>query len=59
MHVAGLSAGEAMHHAVQTILDNIRVEISDCFSHLQALTSHFGFLGITELLVNHEQLTEL
>jgi hypothetical protein len=34
MHDAGLSAGEAMHHAVQIILDKIRVEISDCFSHL-------------------------
>jgi hypothetical protein len=54
-----LSAGEAMHHAVQIILDKIRVEISDCFSHLWALASRFGFLGITEFLVNHEQLTEL
>lgn len=48
-----------MHHAVQTILDKIGVEISDCFSHLWALDSHFGFHGITEFLVNHEQLTDL
>jgi hypothetical protein len=27
---AGFSAREAMHHALQTIMDKIRVEISDC-----------------------------
>jgi len=48
-----------MHHALQIIMDKIRVEISDCFSYLLALDSRFVFLGITEFLVNHEHLTEL
>lgn len=47
---AGLNTHEEMHHFVGEVMDKISVEISDHFSRLWELKSHFGFLCNAEFL---------